>query len=122
MVFALIAFLLASLLIAGLLRTVSMSHRQMKREEFRIQAAFLADAGCARAMARLKNNPEFKSETWAVPATELMADRTATVELTVTRDPQSLKKQTISAVVEYPSGHTDRVRITRNVALSSAQE
>jgi type II secretory pathway component PulK len=120
MVFALIAFLLASMLIAAMLRTASMSHRQMKREEFRIQASFLADAGCARAIGRLRGNPEFRGETWSVPAQELSGDRTAIVELTVTSPAEAPGGKSVSAVVEYPSGNADRVRITRSVTVLAA--
>ena len=73
MVFALMALLLASIMMAGLLRTVSMSHRQLKRYEYRIQASLLADAGCARAVAKLQHEPDFKSEIWNVPAEQLVS-------------------------------------------------
>ena len=57
-VLAMLALLLASLLIAGLLKTVSMSHRQLKRDEFRIQASLLADASYGRALSLMRSQPD----------------------------------------------------------------
>jgi type II secretory pathway component PulK len=56
MVLALLALLVASMMIAALMRTAAMSHRQLKRDEFRLQASLLADAGCERNGMSLRNN------------------------------------------------------------------
>lgn len=122
MVFALIALLLTSLMIAGLLRTVSMSHRQLKREEFRLQASLLADAGCARAVARLRDQPDFTNETWKIAAGELSSDRSAVVELKVTTKMDARGERIVSATAEYPTGQPDVVRVTRTISLRTKNE
>ncbi len=114
MVFALMALLVASMIIAALLRTTAMSHRQLKRDEYRLQASLLADAGCDRALMRLKIQPEFTNEEWKVPAEQLSPDRTATVRLSVITDTTQPKRRMVSVVAEYPSGHPDLVRVTRS--------
>lgn len=117
MVFALMALLLASLMIGSLMRTVSMSHRQLKREEFRLQANLLADAGCSRAISRLRADPDFTSEIWNIPAGSLSADRAATVKLSVATKKDTQPTQLITAIVEYPIGQPNVVRVTRTVSV-----
>ena len=117
MVFALVALLVASLIIATLLRTASLSHRQLKRDEFRIQAGLLADAGRARAIVRLQNQPDFQSEVCNIPPDHLTANRNAVVRLSATTDPDRPEQRFISVQVEYPLGHPDIVRLTRKSPL-----
>ena len=117
MVIALLALLFGSLVIAGLLRTVSMSHRQLKCDEFRMQAILLADAGCARAMTLLRTQQDFTDAIWNVPAGQLPSGRTAMVRMTVSPDPIQPTKRIVSVVAEYPLGHRDLVRFTRNVVM-----
>lgn len=117
MVIALLALLLGSLMIAGLLKTVSMSHRQLKCDEFRMQAIQLADAGCARAMTLLRTQGEFADAIWNVPAEQLPAGRTAMVRMTVSSDPAQPAKRFVSVLAEYPLGHRDLVKVTRNVVI-----
>ena len=114
MVFALIALLVASTMIAALLRTAAMSRHQLKRDEFRLQASLLADAGCDRVLAILQNRPDFTEAVWRVPADQLTSNRTATVMLNVAPDPAQPDQQVVTAIAEYPSGHPDFVRVTRN--------
>ena len=114
MVFALMAILVASMLIAALLRTTAMSHRQLKRDEYRLQANLLADAGCDRALVLLKIKPDFTTEEWKVPAEQLSPDRTATVRLSVTHDTTQPERRMVSVIAEYPTGHPDLVRVTRS--------
>ena len=114
MVFALMALLVASMMIAALLRTTAMSHRQLKRDEFRLQASLLANAGCDRALILLKAKPDLTTEEWTVPAEQLSPERTASVRLSVTTDTAQPTRRMVSAIAEYPSGHPDRVRVTHS--------
>jgi type II secretory pathway component PulK len=114
MVFALMALLVASMMIAALLRTIAMSHRQFKRDEYRLQASLLADAGCDRALMLLKIKPDFTTAEWKVPAEQLSPDRTASVRISVTTDAAQPTRRIMSVIAEYPSGHPDLVRVTRS--------
>ena len=113
MVLGLILLLVASLMIAALMRTAAMSHRQLKRDEFRLQASLLADAGCDRALAILRSRPELTSDEWVVPAEQLAPDRTAIVHLSVAPDSLNPNQRIVTSVAEFPVGHPDLVRITR---------
>jgi type II secretory pathway component PulK len=113
MVFALMALLVASMMMAALLRTTAMSHRQLKRDEYRLQANLLADAGCDRALMLLKIKPEFTTEEWKVPSEQLSPERTASVRLSITPDRARPERRIVSVIAEYPTGHPDLVRVTR---------
>ena len=117
MVFALIALLVASLMSGALLKTSAMSHRQLKRDEFRLQASLLAEAGCDRARAMLRSQPDFSSGEWNVPAEQLAPNRTALVKMALTTEPDRPTERILSATAEYPVGHPDLVRITRQIHL-----
>ncbi len=116
-VFGLIALLVASMLIAVLLRTAAMSHRQLKRDEFRMQASLLADAGIARAIARIQTQPEFDEEVWTVPADHFSFDRTAVVRWKIAADNDNQTLRMVSVTAEFPSGHPDVVRISRKLRI-----
>ncbi|WP_373652243.1 MULTISPECIES: hypothetical protein [unclassified Schlesneria] len=113
MLIALMALLLSSLIIAALLRTAALSHRQLKREEYRIQASLLADAGYQRALLQLQNNPEWTGEEWALQEKQLAPGRTAMVRITVAADSEESGLRAVTATADYPVDHPDRVRIVR---------
>jgi hypothetical protein len=99
------------------LRTTALSHRQLKREEYRLQASLLVDAGYARATAALRQRSDFREERWLVPEDQLFPGRTATVQLAVAADPAEPSRQIVSVTAEYPLNHPDAVRITRRTLV-----
>lgn len=117
MVFALIALLVASMMIGSLLKTAGMSHRQLKKDENRLQASLLADAGCDRVRMRLQTQPDFTSGEWDISAEHFSSGRSAKVQMTVTSDPQKPDQRVITAVAHFPFGQPDAVRITRQISI-----
>lgn len=113
MLIALMALLVSSLIIAALLRTAALSHRQLKREEYRIQASLLADAGYQRALWKLQSNPEWLGDEWVLGEEQLAPGRTAKVKITVAADSQESGLRAVTATADYPVDHPDRVRIVR---------
>lgn len=117
MVFALIALLVASIMIGSLLKTASMSHRQLKKDENRLQASLLADAGCDRIRMLLQTQADFTSGEWNVPAEHFGAGRSGKVQLTVTADPKQPDQRILTAVAHFPVGQPDVVRMTRQISI-----
>lgn len=115
MVFALVALLVTSMIIGSLLRTAGMAHRQLKRDEFRLQACLLAEAGCERGRALLVGQPDFTTGEWRIAAEELSNDRTAIVTMFVEKTSDGSSGQIIKATAVYPVDHPDLVRITRQI-------
>lgn len=117
LIFAMMAMLVGSMLIVALMRTASLTHRTLKQEEIRLQANQLADAGCSRLIRLLQKNPEFTDEAWTVPPEQLEPGRTATVRMKVSTDTAKPNRKLAKVEVEYPVGHPDLVRITREIPL-----
>ena len=111
------AMLVGSMLIVALMRTASLTHRTLKQEEIRLQANQLADAGCSRLIRLLQKNPEFTDEAWTVPPEQLEPGRTATIRMKVSTDAAKPNRKRAKVEVEYPVGHPDLVRITREIPL-----
>ena len=118
-VFAILALLVVSMLGAALLRTVSQSKQQLQREVLHTQAVWLADSGAARAVARLNASSDYTGETWAVPAEQLSAGRTAAVRIALSPDPDHPERTIIAATAEYPYGSPTAIRITKRITVTN---
>ena len=121
-VFAILALLVVSMLGASLLKTVSVSRQQLQREALHTQAVWLADSGAARAVARLNAAPDYTGETWAVPAEQLSAGRTASVRIAVSPDPDHPERTLIAATAEYPHGSPTAIRITKRITVTTPKQ
>ncbi len=121
-VFAILALLVVSMLGAALLRTVSQTKQQLQREVLHTQANWLADAGAARAVAQWNASPDYTGETWAVPAEQLSAGRTASVRIAVSPEPDHPERTIIAATAEYPRGSPTAIRITKRITVTKPKE
>lgn len=121
MVFALMALFVASTIVATLLQITSLAHRQFKREENRVQARLLADAGIARAVEKLRQQSDFEQETWTVSTDQLSQQGAATVRLNVATDKNLPKQKTITAIAEFPAGRPDAIKVTQQFTISLAR-
>ena len=95
-------------------RTAARNARQMRRQEERAQAQWLAEAGVRRAAARLAADPEYLGEDWPIDAQELgrQHDAAVTIEV-VPLEPASGERRLI-AKARYPRD-APRVRVTKTV-------
>jgi type II secretory pathway component PulK len=116
LVFAMIALLVSSLIGASLLRGSFLSMQQVKREQLHLQANWLAESGCRRAISRLQADPAYTGEEWAVPAEQLRSPYSAMVTIAVSNEsPES--DQTITAIASYPQQATTQFRITKRLTI-----
>jgi len=113
MIFILIALLVASIIVAATVRTTGMSYRQLKRDEIRLQASLLVDAGRRRTLVRLSEDESFTGERWKIVDGQLGLDRPAIITTTVELTESKPEERRITAVAEFPIGHPDQVRLTR---------
>ena len=66
LVVALTTLLVVTLVAGAVLRGYLQSYRQLRREQDRLQAQWLADSALARAAIRLGADPKYAGETWKV--------------------------------------------------------
>ena len=119
LIFAFMALLVVTMLGASLIRTVTLSKQQLQREVLHTQAIWLADAGAARAIARLNAASDYTGETWSVPADQLTSGRTASVRITVVPQPDHAQQSLITATAEYPRGSPTAIRITKRITVTT---
>ncbi len=116
LVFAMIALLVSSLIGAALLRGSFLSMQQVKREQLHLQANWLAESGCRRAIRRLQADPAYTGEAWVVPAEQLKSPYSAMVTIAVSEE-SGESDQTITAVATYPQQATTQFRITKRLTI-----
>lgn len=117
LVVALICLLLVTVLAASLTRTVLLQREQVIRDEWRLQAEWLADAGIDRAVARRNADPEYAGEEWRPEWNDsgplgdvritLAGEESVDGELTVR----------ISVTADVPPDTTDRARVQRTLEI-----
>ncbi len=114
----LVCLIVLSLIAGALLRIGAAQRDEVRAEERRLQAEWLAEAGLRRALARLDADPGYSGETWSIDARELGAADSATVEIAVERPPGDPRNRTIRACADYPRDPPRRARCTRQTTAS----
>jgi type II secretory pathway component PulK len=113
LVAAVVAFALAATILFYLLKTTLDQQRQMLLHRQEVQADWLAAAGIDRAIAQLKEFPDYTGETWRIPAEQLNNTTPAEVVIKVkTSDLVNQRKITVQA--DYPADTIHRSRKTRS--------
>ncbi|MBS0206942.1 MAG: hypothetical protein JSS49_29045 [Planctomycetes bacterium] len=116
LVFAMIALLVVSMIGAAMLSMAVASMRQIQREHQQLQAGWLLDSGCQRALTRLRLQPDYTGEDWNVSAEQLQTDLNGLVRITVTPDPSVPTQQLVSVIAEYPQDATQPIRARKTFA------
>jgi type II secretory pathway component PulK len=113
---AMVALLVVTLVAGALVQTLLAAHRQSHRYADELQAQWLAEAGLARAAARLRADANYQGEVWSAPLAAATATldegspaETGTVTITVAPD---TKRITVEAV--YPNDESRRVLVRRD--------
>jgi len=83
---------------------------QVRSEERRLRAAWLAESGLERAWAKLSTDPEYRGESWELPAETLGGTDAAIVRIVV--EPRGDHLQ-VTSRADYPHQSTSRARQTR---------
>ena len=84
-VIIIVLFLLTivGVVVGTLVHALLIEHRQLRVHHQQLQAAWLAESGLRRAVARLRTDGQFSGETWSLPAEALGSDADASVEIRV---------------------------------------
>jgi Tfp pilus assembly protein PilX len=115
---AVLVCLIVLTLISGAILRVGVAQRdEVRAQERRLQAEWLAEAGLRRALARLEADPEYAGETWKVDARELDSSDGANVAIAVERPPGDPKARTIRVRADYPRDPPRRIRCSRQTTI-----
>lgn len=108
---AVVAFAIAATFLFYLMKNTLDQQRQMLTHRQEIQADWLAAAGIDRALAKLKQSPDYNGETWRVPADELSDTAAAEVVIQI-EDSNLFNQRKITAQANYPLDTPHRARKT----------
>jgi hypothetical protein len=114
----LVCLVVITMIGAGLLRLVSSQRVMIRGEERGMQSEWLAESGIERAVARLASDPEYRGETWSIPADALGGPSPGVVSIKVgpLRDERVRRLVTVQA--DYPSDPEQRVRTTKQTVVN----
>jgi Tfp pilus assembly protein PilV len=113
----LVCLIVLTMIAGALLRVEAARREEVRSQERRLQAEWLAEAGIQRALARLAAEPAYTGETWNVEARDLGTADAATVTIAVERPPDDPKGRTIRARADYPRDPPRRARSTRQITI-----
>jgi Tfp pilus assembly protein PilX len=115
-----IALLVICLTLFGVwARRIVDEQRRLVSQQSRLQATRLAEAGVARARARLVVDPNFREETWQLPAAALDGTHDGVVRTRVLPAGESGAAQ-CEAIAEFPAGSVRHAQITKRIEIAKS--
>lgn len=123
LVIALICLLLVTVLTASLTRTALLQREQVLRDEFQLQAEWLAEAGIDRAAVRLRSEPAYTGEEWR-PAADVGEIPLGQVRIDVVREESDSGPTLvrINVTADVPADVVDRVRVERKSVVPALRD
>ena len=113
-----VSLLLASAIALSLVRLALAQQGQVRREQIRLQAEWLAEAGLERGAAQFRRNPDYQGEEWQIPADHLDGRHTALVQITV-RPAEETDGTVLRVIAQYPEETQHRAQVTREISIRS---
>jgi hypothetical protein len=117
-VIAVLVCLVIITMVAGSVLKVALAHRDSTRaQERRLQAAWLAEAGLERALARLAGDPDYPGETWEISASDLDSADPGLVTIEAGRAPGDRRRREVRIQADYPRDPPHRARHSLQIVL-----
>ncbi len=115
---------LAAVFMAGWITSAAVERRAHRLAEARMQAAWLAESGVARAAAQLGRDDGHQGETWRTPAEQFAGGYSGIVEITIERDDDANNREHAQALVEVQLREGDETiaRTRKQVLIRLNQE
>jgi hypothetical protein len=118
MIVALVCMTVSAVLIGSLLRLAVVDRRQVRTDQHRLQADWLAESAIGRAVYQLSNNPEYAGEQWDIPAAELGGRHAGRVEINVASPEDDEGRRVVTAAAVYPTDATLFAKRTKTITLT----
>ncbi len=117
LVAVLVCLAIAMVLFASSVRTLLLQRQQVRAQQDRMQAEYLADSALRRAAARLAADPSYQRETWLIDAPSLAMPASARVEIRVEPSPDGAEARRIRAVADVPDVGVARARRSKDTRI-----
>ena len=111
LVVAIVCLLVTSMLLVSLVQAAVQNHRQTRRQSENIQARWLAEAGLARAVARLAEDTAYSGETWKV--TIDAAPGQVEIRVSPVKADDNQNQRAVRVVAQFPADSTVSAQVTR---------
>ncbi|MBX6314323.1 MAG: hypothetical protein IRY99_15630 [Isosphaeraceae bacterium] len=117
-----ICLVLVAMFCATLFRVSLARREQVRGEEYRLQAAWLAESGLERAAARLAESPAYPGETWRIAPDELGGQGAAVVAIAVEADPSRPDRRRVRAQADFPADSRYQARASQDIVIDLQTE
>jgi hypothetical protein len=104
-------------MIASMLQNAISGRRHLRAERDRRQAELLVQAGADRAASLLASEPDFRGDTWNLPAAAIVGSGAGRVTTEVTR--AAAESLQVRVVAEYPTDRDFPVRRSHTFQLTT---
>lgn len=118
LVVVLICTLLASVILGTLLQLAATGRRQSRVHARSLQADWLAESGIERAAAQLSTNPDYKGETWQIPAEEINGRHAGIVKIEIGPLTGYAEKRNVLIRADFPAGDLQRIRKSKQIVIN----
>jgi hypothetical protein len=115
---ALVCLLVVTSMISSMLKSALIGRRHLRAERDRRQVELLVQAGADRAARILGSEPDFRGDTWNLPAEAIVGSGAARVSAEVSRAADSQNLQ-VRIVAEYPTDRDFPVRRSHSFQLTT---
>lgn len=121
LVAVLVTLMVASVLLAAMLRTGRQEYELLRGRQQRMQAIELGEAALERASAKLTTDANYQQENWRVPAADLGGAIDALITISVQTPGDNPRRRHVHVEVNYPPAGEQRARHRREawIDLSS---
>lgn len=116
-VIAMISLLLISAIAVSLVRLGLTQQRQIRREQIRLQAEWLAEAGLERGAAAFRRDAEYRGERWRIAAEDLDGRQSGVVQIGVQPSESMEGSVLLKVVATFPEETEHRAQVTREVSF-----
>ena len=115
---ALVCLLIVTSIVGSMLQSALRARRQLHAERNCRQAELLLEAGANRAAARLASEPDFRGDTWNLPAEAIVGHGDGRVTTEISRNEASEAWQ-LRVIAEYPLGRDFPIRRSHTFSILS---
>jgi hypothetical protein len=119
LVAALVCLLVVTAMFGNMLRGTVTARRQLHVERNRRQTELLLQAGADRAALRLATEPDYRGETWNLPAPAVLGHSDGRVTIEASRAAAD-QPWLVRVVAEYPLGSDFSVRRSQSLQIPSS--
>lgn len=116
---ALVCLLVVTSIVGSMLRGALHARLELRAERDRRQVELLLEAGADRAAARFASEPEFRGDTWNLPAEAIVGHGDARVTTEISRHIDNDAWQ-VHVIAEYPLGRDFPTRRSHTFQKASA--